>query len=83
MNEDMRRKLSFVKTAMRAIAIALAARGAAFAAGAAEAAPGAHRPDWVIWAALAALMLFLLGIIAAVNWPGRRKGGSKTGLPYL
>jgi hypothetical protein len=52
-------------------------------AGNAEAAPGAHRPEWVIWAALAALMLLLLGIIAAANWPGRRKGGGKTGLPYL
>lgn len=52
-------------------------------AGSAEAAPGAHRPDWVIWAALATLMLVLLGVIIAVQWPGRPKGGSKTGLPYL
>ena len=52
-------------------------------AGNAEAAPGAHRPEWVIWAALGALMLLLLVIILAMNWPGRRKGGGKTGLPYL
>ena len=52
-------------------------------AGNAGAAPGVHRPEWVIWSALGTLMLLLLVIILAMNWPGRRKGGGKTGLPYL
>jgi hypothetical protein len=53
------------------------------AAGSADAAPGARRPEWVIWAALGTLMLLLLCVIAAMTWSGRRKGGGKTGLPYV
>ena len=50
-------------------------------AGSAEAAPGAHRPEWVIWVALASLMLVLI-VIVAFQGKGLRKGG-KGGHPYL
>ena len=53
----------------------------ALAAGSAEAAPGAHRPEWVIWAALASLILLLI-VIIAFQGKGLRKGG-KGGHPYL
>ena len=50
-------------------------------AGSAEAAPGVHRPEWVIWSALAALMLLLI-VIIVFQGKGLRKGG-KGGHPYL
>ena len=50
-------------------------------AGSAEAAPGVHRPEWIIWAALAALMLLLI-VVIAMQGKGLRKGG-KGGHPYL
>jgi hypothetical protein len=50
-------------------------------AGSAELAPGAHRPEWIIWAALASLMLLLI-VIIALQGKGLRKGG-KGGHPYL
>jgi hypothetical protein len=50
-------------------------------AGSAEAAPGVHRPEWVIWAALGALMLLLI-VVISMQGKGLRKGG-KGGHPYL
>ena len=67
-------------TALFSLSALVAARSA-FAAGSAEAAPGVHRPEWVIWAALAA-MIFLLILAIALQGRGLKKGG-KGGHPYL
>ena len=61
-------------------ASALILPGISFA-GSAELAPGAHRPEWIIWSALASLMLILF-VIIVLQGKGLRKGG-KGGHPYL
>jgi hypothetical protein len=50
-------------------------------AGTAEAAPGAHRPDWVIGAALGVLLVILLLIVLSQGRLGRKGRGG--GHPYL
>jgi len=52
-------------------------------AGSAEAAPGTHRPDWVIWALLGALLLVLFLILFATQGGWRGKRGGKIEPPYF
>ena len=52
-------------------------------AGSAEAAPGVHRPDWVIWAVLGALLLVLFLVLFATQGGWRGKRGGKIEPPYF
>lgn len=46
-------------------------------AGEAQAAPGVERPDWVIWAVLGGILLFLVVLLLATQGGWRGKGRDK------
>jgi hypothetical protein len=64
-------------TIARLVVVSIFLPLAAHAAAGVEAAPGAHRPDWVIWAALGGMMILLVLVILGTQGDWRGKGRDK------